>query len=258
MHPGLPLATLADNNGPVVRVIVIPSLSRRRWIAAGGVFVVVATAVVGAVLAFSGGSSGFTGPTAAELYAKEAKFGTFQHVVPGQDPDEQDRGGNNVDDTVTFLGNGRYRLTVQNVGFLGYINSFQWDAPNIVITKILGSSAGACTVGALTTAVPASQYGSAPESSVRCTGMAIPPPKCSCQGGGTATVTFAGHQLVSTKKNGVTVQYGVEESRLVVGDSTLVPYHIPSYLGSGPNQVDLPLCAKGETSTSARPCVHTS
>ena len=162
-----------------------------------------------------------------------------------------DRGGNNIDDTVTFLGNGRYRLTVQNVGFLGFVNSFQWDAPNIVITGIVGSSEGTCTVVPLHTA-PAAQYGSASESSVRCVGMTIKPPRCSCRPGGTATVTFTGHPLVTGKH----VYYGVAESRLVVGDLTLVPYHIPSYLGSGPNTVDLPLCAKGQKSTSAQPCVH--
>jgi hypothetical protein len=227
-------------------------VSRRTWLLVAIGVVVLAAAAGGGVAAFSGGSSGFPTTSAADLYAKEAKFGTFNRVMPGEDPDEMDRGGNNVDDTVTFLGNGRYRLTVQNVGFLGFINSFEWNAPNIVITKIVGSSQGTCTATALHNA-PAAQYGSAPESSVRCTGMTIKPPKCSCLAGGTATVTFLGHPLVTGKH----IHYGVAESRFVVGDLTLVPYHIPSYLGSGPNTVDVPLCAKGQKSSAAHPCVQT-
>jgi len=228
-------------------------VSRRTWLLVAAGVIVVAAAAAGGVAAFGGGSSGFPTQSAADLYAKEAKFGTFNRTMPGEDPDEMDRGGNNLDDTVTFLGNGRYRLTVQNVGFLGFVNSFEWDAPNIVITKILGSSEGSCSAVPLHTA-PASQYGSAPESTVRCVGMAIKPPKCSCLAGGTASVTFLGHPLVTGKH----IYYGVAESRLVVGDMTLVPYHIPSYRGSGPNTVDLPICAKGQKSSSAHPCVHAS
>ena len=211
---------------------------------------VVAAIAAGAV-ALGGSSGKFSGQSAAELYAKQAKFATFNAYTSGEDPDEMDRGGNNVDDTVRFLGNGRYQVTVQNVGFLGYINSFEWNAPNIVVTRIIGSSSGTCTAANVKGAT--TQFGALPQASVRCVGMAIKPPKCSCQGGGTATVTFEGHPLVTTKH----VVYGVAESRLVIGNMTLLPYHIPSYLGGAANQTDLPLCAKGQQNTSAHPCVQT-
>jgi hypothetical protein len=224
-----------------------------RWrLIAVVVVLVVAGGVAAAVILTQQGGGSFVGPSAAQLYAQQAKYGTFGAYVPGSDPDETDRGGNNVDDTVRFLGNDRYELTIQNVGFLGYINSFWWNAPNIVITKVISSSSGSCQAGSEKTVV--TQYGALPEGSVRCQGMAIAPPKCSCEGGGTATVTFAGHPIVSKKG----VIYGVVESRLVLGDLTLVPYHIPSYLGGAANQEDLPLCAKGQQSTKGHLCVHTS
>jgi hypothetical protein len=53
------------------------------------------------------------------------------------------------------------------------------------------------------------------------------------------------------------VLHGLQGSTLRIGAMTPVPYHIPSYRGSG-NNVDLPLCAKGEASTRDKPCVHAS
>jgi hypothetical protein len=217
------------------------------------VLLAVVAAVVGTVVLTSGSSSSdSTTPTAAQLYAQEARFGTFNAFVPGSDPDELDRGGSNVDDIVKFLGHGRYQLTVQNVGFLGYINSFSWNAPNILITRVVGSSSGSCQAAKEHTAT--TQFGALPEGTITCGGMAIAPPTCSCLAGGTATVTFEGHPIASRKG----VVFGVAESRLVLGNLTLVPHHIPSYLGGAANQVDEPLCAKGEQSTKANPCVHTS
>jgi hypothetical protein len=43
---------------------------------------------------------------------------------------------------------------------------------------------------------------------------------------------------------------------VAIKDMTPVPYHIPSYLNSQANQVDLPLCAKGQQNSKAHPCVH--
>ena len=223
---------------------------RRRLVLVAVVAVALIGAVVAGIVVSTSGSNQFVGASAAQLYAQEAKFGTFNPAMSGEDPDEMDRGGNNVDDTVRFLGNGRYQLIVQNVGFLGFINSFSWNAPNVVITKVLGSSSGTCSAAPERKVL--TQYGTLPEGSLSCVGMAIKPPKCSCEAGGTATITFEGHPLVSTKH----VTYGIEESRLVVGNLTLLPYHIPSYLGGGAN-ADLPLCAKGQQSTKAHPCVNT-
>ena len=224
--------------------------SRRVVVAVAAGLVVVAGIVTAVVLLTRQGSPGFTGPSAAQLYAQEAKFGTFSGYVAGGDPDEFDRGGDNVDDSIRFLGNGRYQLTVENIGALGYINSFTWNAPNISVTRVISSSSGSCSARNL--GLVSTQYGALPEGSVHCSGMAIPPPKCSCRPGGTATVTFEGHPIVSKKG----VVYGVVESRLVLGNLTLVPYHIPSYLGGAANGADLPLCATGEQSTKAHACVH--
>jgi hypothetical protein len=47
---------------------------------------------------------------------------------------------------------------------------------------------------------------------------------------------------------------GVAGGFLRLGEMTPVPYLIRSYLGPPP--VDLPICAKGQESTTARPCVH--
>ena len=53
---------------------------------------------------------------------------------------------------LTFLpGKHRYRLTISNVSNLGAINSFQWYPPTKThIVKLLGSSAGDCTLRGLT------------------------------------------------------------------------------------------------------------
>ncbi len=197
-------------------------------------------------------SPGSTGPTAAQLYAQEAAYGTFGAYALGGDPDELDRSGENVDDIVTFLGGDRYKLTVQNVGFLGYINSFSWRAPNMVITGITSSGSGSCTFSNAKSVE--TQWGHLPEGIVSCQGFTIPPPKCSCRGGGTATISFDAHNLATS----TTIHYGVAESRIELGNMTLVPYHIPSYLGAANNTADLPLCAKGQQNSKAHPCVHTS
>jgi hypothetical protein len=228
---------------------VLKGRSRLLLVVGLAVTVAVVAAVV-VLVVVDKGTSGYSGPSAAQLYSQQARFGKFGPYIPGSDPDETDRGGNNVDDVVRDLGNGRYQLTVQNVGFLGYINGFSWNAPNIAITKVTGSTSGSCTASPDHNVV--TQYGTLPTATITCTGMAIAPPKCSCRGGGTATVSFTGHPLVS--KPGVV--YGVVNSRLVLGDMTLVPYHIPSYLGGAGNTVDLPLCAKGQQSSKAHLCVH--
>ena len=65
------------------------------------------------------------------------------------------------------------------------------------------------------------------------------------------TVSFVARTLTATHG----VSYGVTHSVLRIGDVTPVPYHIPSYKGSGKNE-DLPICARGQESTSKSPCVH--
>jgi hypothetical protein len=226
---------------------------KRRLVLLAVIGIVVVAAVVSAVVLTTGGSGSGNGyPTAEQLYAQQAAYGTFGAYIPGGDPDEQDRSGSNVDQIIHFLGHDRYQLVVQNVGFLGYINSFSWRAPNFDVTGIVNSGSGSCrgsNVASFTT-----QFGDLPEGVVTCAGFAIAPPKCSCEGGGTATITFEGHPYGSKKG----VQFGLAESRIELGNLTLVPYHIPSYRGGTGNEVDLPLCAKGQVPSKTRPCVATT
>jgi len=214
---------------------------------------VVAAVAVAAVLLISGSGANpsSVGPSAEQLYAQEAPFGTFAPYVQGGDPDEFDRSGENVNDTVDYLGKNTWRLVVQNVGSIGFINSFSWWAPNFRVTKVLKTSSGSCSVKDIKSFV--TEYGNLPEGTIECAGFAIAPPKCSCEGGGTASVTFEGHSDVSTPG----VSYGVANSRIELGNLTLVPYHIPSYIGAESNVEDLPLCTKGQTSSKSHPCVPT-
>jgi hypothetical protein len=52
------------------------------------------------------------------------------------------------------------------------------------------------------------------------------------------------------------VQTGIVGGSLRLGRMTTVPDLIPSCRGAKGN-VDLPLCARGQASTSDHPCVHT-
>jgi hypothetical protein len=189
--------------------------------------------------ACGGGGSGGGGnePTAAQLYAQEIQVGTFTRAGQGVDPDEQDRSSPDVTTVVRELGHNRYQIVVQSTTNAGFINSFWWQAKDLIITAVTGSSSGSCQLASAT--------------SLECTGLTIKPPTCTCETGGSVTVSFTARNLVPTRG----VHYGTVHSILQVGDVTPVPYHIPSYKGSSSNE-DLPLCARGQESTSAKPCVH--
>jgi hypothetical protein len=197
-------------------------------------------ALIAVVVAAGCGGAGARSdePSAAELYAQQIQVGSFTKGQRGIDPDELDRSGSDITTSVRELGKNRYQIVVQNFSDAGFINSFWWKAEDMRITAVTGSSSGTCRVF--------------DSSTLQCTGLAIRPPKCTCLAGGSATVTF-----VATPVNAKTagINYGVQGSKLRIGEVTPVPYHIPSYLGSE-NNVDLPLCAKGQASTEAKPCVH--
>jgi hypothetical protein len=205
-------------------------------------FVAASVAALASVLVLAGcGGGGGSGnePTAADLYAQQIQVGTFTRPAQGVDPDEQDRSSSDVTTSIRSLGHDRYQITVQNFSNAGFINSFWWNAGNLMrITAVTGSSGGSCHVSDPTT--------------VQCTGLAIRPPKCTCESGGSATVTIVA-RTVATPTKGTT--YGVQGSKLRIGDVTPVPYHIPSYKGQEAN-ADLPICAKGQASTKSQPCVH--
>ena len=186
-----------------------------------------------------GGGGGGNEPTAAQLYAQEIQVGTFTRAGQGVDPDEQDRSGSDVTTVVRNLGHDRYQIVVQSVSDAGFINSFWWQAANLRITGVTSSSSGSCHV--------------ASDTSLQCIGLTIKPPACTCEPGGTVTVNFTATNIAPTRG----VHYGTVHSVLRIGDVTPVPYHIPSYKGASSNE-DLPLCARGQASTSKSPCVHST
>jgi hypothetical protein len=203
-------------------------------------FVTASLAALLAVVALAGcggGGGGGNEPTAAQLYAQQIQVGTFTRAGQGVDPDEQDRSGSDVTTVVRALGHDRYQIIVQSVSDAGFINSFWWQAKNLLISSVTGSSSGSCHVASAT--------------SLQCTGLTIKPPKCTCEPGGTVTVSFVARNVTGTRG----VHYGTVHSILRIGDVTPVPYHIPSYKGAGKNE-DLPICARGQQSTSKSPCVH--
>jgi hypothetical protein len=211
------------------------NVSRRR---AALVLALLVAAAAGAASYFAFSSDGSSGPMAAELYAQQLQVGTFDKYLKGADPDELDRSSLDVTTAIRSLGRGRYELVVQNFSNIGFINSFTWNAPDMKITAVASRSGGSCTLVDSTT--------------FTCAGLSIRPPKCTCRAGGTARVRFVARELVTGRKR----SYGVTAGKLTLGDLTPVPYHIPSYLGAEKNVVDLPLCATGEPSTKAHPCIH--
>jgi hypothetical protein len=211
-----------------------------------------------------GGSSSSGNPTAAELYAKQIQVGTFGTYVAGEDPDELDRGGVDVDTVIRSLGGHHYQLLIQNASDVGFINTFSWyvngdaglagQTHAVTLLSVESSSSGTCKLAV-------------DHESIICTGMTIKPPTCTCLPGGTVTVDFTAEPdykwLASTqpkgKKAALGTTYGIfQNSMTVLGDMTPVPYHIPSYRNPQQNLYDLPICAKGEPNTSAHPCVHGS
>jgi hypothetical protein len=206
-------------------------------------FVLASLAALAVVVALSacGGGGSSSGPTAAQLYAQEIQVGSFEKAAKGIDPDELDRSGVDTTTSVISHGNDRYTLLVQNLSDVGFINSFWWVAgAGVTISKVTGSSSGTCELS--------------DASTIKCDGMTIKPPTCTCVPGGRATIDFVAKIAAEKNEHGQT-QGGFVDSRLKLHEMTPVPYHIPSYKGAGAN-VDLPLCAKGQVSTKGKLCVH--
>jgi hypothetical protein len=156
----------------------------------------------------------------------------------GVDPDTLPKGSDDAVVIVRTLGSGHYQLEVQNTSGVGFIDSFNWVAPvNLTVTAITGSEGGKCSLVG---------------GNIQCTG-AIAPPTCICSGGGTMTVNFSASGLEPRFTNGYWTYYGIVGSYLQIESMTPVPYHIGSYQ-SGQN-VDLPICKKGQVSTRKSLCV---
>jgi hypothetical protein len=180
-----------------------------------------------------GGGGGGNAPTGAQLRAQEIQVGTFKKYLPGTDPDELDRSGVDISDTVSQLAPGHYEVTVQNVSNIGFVNSFWFHTTSVRITKVVSSTQGLCTL--------------LDDNTISCDNLKIAPPKCTCLSGGLMKFRFDGKAVVAN--------HGIDGG-IALHDTTPVPYHIPSYLNSQANVVDLPVCAPGQQSTSSHRCVH--
>jgi hypothetical protein len=97
------------------------------------------------------------------------------------------------DTALTFLpGKHRYRITISNASSLGAIPSFQWYPPNTVhVVKVLGSSAGNCTLRGLT-GFGGNQFPTLVlHPDVLCDKLELKPPSCTCLGdGGAVSISF--------------------------------------------------------------------
>jgi hypothetical protein len=180
-----------------------------------------------------GGGGGGNAPTAAQLRAQEIQVGTFKKYLPGTDPDELDRSGLDISDVVRTITPGHYEVIVQNFSNIGFINSFWFHTTNVKITKVVSSTMGTCTL--------------LDDNTISCDNMKLAPPKCTCQTGGIMKFRFDGKPLAAN--------HGIDGG-IALHDTTPVPYHIPSYLNSQANVLDLPICQPGQKSSSAHRCVH--
>jgi hypothetical protein len=182
-----------------------------------------------------GGGSKPLNPYANEINPN--KTVAHQH---GVDPDQFAEGSNDANFVIRSTGNNHYELRVTNTSDVGFINSFTWLAPpQMTITSVTGSSRGSCQLA---------------DKNIFCGSVAIQPPKCTCESGGKMTVRFVATigDAKFNREHGIVG--GLAGSFLRLGEMTPVPYVIPSYRGQPP--VDLPICAKGQQSTKAEPCVH--
>jgi hypothetical protein len=87
----------------------------------------------------------------------------------------------------------RYRMTVFNISNLGDVNSFQWFPPiGVHVVKLLGTSAGHCTVSGLT-GFGGNQFPTVVlNQNILCDKLDMKAPSCTCLGnGGAVTLTFA-------------------------------------------------------------------
>ncbi len=164
-------------------------------------------------------------------------------LVPIQDPgDTGVRVG--ATDAVTIIRyldpmQGKYQIEVENTSGIGYINTFNWVPPNqMTITAITSSEGGKCSLSNNTIACVGGKDG-------------IAPPKCTCLKGGIMTVNFTATGNLPHYNGSWWTYYGMVGGYLKITSMTPVPYHIPSFLTP---ELDLPLCAKGKTSTPANPC----
>jgi hypothetical protein len=156
----------------------------------------------------------------------------------GVAPETLPKGSADAVSIFRWIGPGQYQLDVQNTSGIGYIDTFNWVPPvNLTVTSVTSTEGGHCSLVG---------------GDIQCSGK-IPPPTCTCSGGGDLVVNFTGKGLDPTFANGYWTYYGIVGAYLQIETMTPVPYHIPSF---NPNpSADLPLCKKGHKSTKSNPCV---
>jgi hypothetical protein len=108
------------------------------------------------------------------------------------DPDSTSRGGSDVLTTLTVLGGDRYRLRVTNTSGNGHINNLHWFPPKgIEIKAVTGSSVGECDLTGTKGAGGALFPGALLNPEIRCLGVDLKPPTCTCRGdGGFVDISF--------------------------------------------------------------------
>lgn len=196
----------------------------RRWRGHASVLVVCALAVGGAIaalIATHGGQqttprASTTGPF-APLTVTRASVPVIGGGIPVDlEPVIEPK---YFSTALTFLpGTHRYRMTISNASSLGAINSFQWYPPTAThIVKLLGSSAGTCTLRGLK-GFGGNQFPTLVlHQNVLCAKLDLKPPSCTCRGdGGAVTISFV------TDK-----EYLAGDVDLRVRTATLVFHRIP-------------------------------
>lgn len=160
------------------------------------------------------------------------------------DPDSMIRQGQDLQTVVTSASAPHhYRLTITNVSNIGFIGSFQWYPPSgVSIVKLLGSSSGHCVVAG-TAGLGGKLFQNAllnPE--ITCDNLNLKPPTCTCKGDGGEVVI----SLVADR------DIGLAGSTRVVSATPVL-----SIIPSSVQTPDVPSCASGQVSTTAKPCTPT-
>jgi hypothetical protein len=251
--------------------------SRSTQSAARRLVACVGLALASGVLGGCGGASGGISASAGrQAYAHELRPNPVTHVIYGIDPDQEPESSADDTSVLRSLPDHRFQLLVTNTSDTGSINEFSWLPPGgMEVVRVLGSSTGQCTLSSqgnwdpLAPAGPNSIVNSAAREII-CK-VTLPPPKCSCQSGATVRVNFVANYKATDSRAAVvstrlgphghfvsqassTVHFGSVNSWVEIDSMTPAPYKIPSYVGGESNQEDLPLCSRGQLTTSTTPC----
>jgi hypothetical protein len=160
------------------------------------------------------------------------------------DPDSMIRSGTDVQTVLTKLPNDRYLLDVLNTSGIGFINSFHWYPPaGITIGKVVSSSVGNCELTGTSGSGGSLFPGVVLNPEINCQGISLKPPTCTCSGdGGQLKILFS---VVKGTATG-----GLMAGSVRISTGTPVLRIIPSSV----QNPDEAYCAKGQVSTTKKPC----